>query len=274
MNAAPDPALVAPLNAPRTQPAVAPREHGALGQLGFPLATALLLGRPSIPAALLAVACVAVLFAHEPASVLLGARGAKARTHASAASWRRLTVLGVLAAALAWSALADGSTGVRLGALVPSALGCLAVAMMLAGRERTGAGEFIGAATLAAASLPVALAAHVAPRVAVSMAGAWAFASVAQTAAVRGLIGRAKAGGSTGPAMRAAWGAAAGAALCALLAARGVVPVAVAAATIPPTLATVIAAVRPVPPRRLRAVGWTLMAVSACVFATLVAGLR
>ena len=56
-----------------------PREHGAYGQLSLPLVTALSVAGPSIAGLLVAVSAVAAFVAHEPASVLLGLRGARVR---------------------------------------------------------------------------------------------------------------------------------------------------------------------------------------------------
>src|SRR4051812_49522750 len=55
-----------------------PREHGAYGQLLFPLVTALAVGRPRVVAWLLAASAVGAFLAHEPLLVLLGQRGARA----------------------------------------------------------------------------------------------------------------------------------------------------------------------------------------------------
>ncbi len=49
-----------------------PKEHGAYGQLAFPLVTALAVSGTSVPAGLIALAVVACFLAHEPLLVLLG----------------------------------------------------------------------------------------------------------------------------------------------------------------------------------------------------------
>ena len=64
---------------PESARSLAPREHGAYGQLAFPLLCALALGRPSWAGALSCVAFAALFAAHEPALVLAGKRGARAR---------------------------------------------------------------------------------------------------------------------------------------------------------------------------------------------------
>ena len=54
---------------------LAPREHGAYGQLGLPMLAALGSGLPGAVAALLSVSAWTLFLAHEPLLVLLGRRG-------------------------------------------------------------------------------------------------------------------------------------------------------------------------------------------------------
>src|SRR5512138_1977206 len=56
-----------------------PREHGAYGQLTFPLVTSLAVAGVSAPALLLALSVIAGFLAHEPLLVVLGRRGARAQ---------------------------------------------------------------------------------------------------------------------------------------------------------------------------------------------------
>jgi len=56
-----------------------PKEHGAYGQLVFPLATAFAIAGATAPALLTAIAVTAAFLAHEPLIVLLGRRGVRAR---------------------------------------------------------------------------------------------------------------------------------------------------------------------------------------------------
>ena len=60
-----------------------PKEHGAYGQIAFPLATAFVVAGVSTAGLLLAAAVVAGFLAHEPAAVLLGLRGARPLVHGS-----------------------------------------------------------------------------------------------------------------------------------------------------------------------------------------------
>jgi hypothetical protein len=56
-----------------------PKEHGAYGQIAVPLITAFLVAGVSTTGLLIATAVSAGFLAHEPASVLTGARGTRAK---------------------------------------------------------------------------------------------------------------------------------------------------------------------------------------------------
>ena len=56
-----------------------PREHGAYAQLAAPLLTALVIVRPTVAAALLALAACIAFLANEPLLVVLGHRGKRMR---------------------------------------------------------------------------------------------------------------------------------------------------------------------------------------------------
>ncbi|MDE3154816.1 MAG: YwiC-like family protein, partial [Acidobacteriota bacterium] len=84
-----------------------PREHGAYGQLLFPLVTALALGRPGAAALALAAAAIAAFLAHEPLLVLLGQRGTRAARERGPEARHWFTGLAAMAAIA-------GAAGVRL----------------------------------------------------------------------------------------------------------------------------------------------------------------
>lgn len=157
-----NPSAMKPLDVkPRS---MAPREHGAWGQLVTPLVLALALGRPGAVAVGLAVAVVAVFMAHEPLLVLLGQRGTRAARESGAQARRRLGwMLG--AATVAGAAALMGATAtVRLAVLVGLiALLVAVLAFLVKGQERSVMGELWIAATLPLAAVPVALAADVEP---------------------------------------------------------------------------------------------------------------
>lgn len=261
-------------NAPGGAPSLLPREHGAWGQLAFPLVSGLALGRLAPAALALAAAVVLAFLAHEPLLVVLGQRGHRTRGALGGRAARRLlaTAAGALAAGAAGLALAPAPA--RL-ALVPTALlGAAAVALALRRLERTTAGEIVIASALATAAAPIALAAGASPRSALSAAVAWVAAFTAATLSVRAILLRARTRGATDRRPAAALGICALVAAVTWAAARGVLAWAAAVALLPVALPALALTVLRVRPQRLTAVGWTIAAASAVALVTLVAGLR
>ena len=243
-----------------------PKEHGAYAQLGLPLATALVAGRPRGTAAALTVASVALFFAHEPALVLLGRRGPRALREAGAAARTRLAAL--LAIALFGVAgLVDRA--VLSASIVPASLLLASVALVALDRERTMLGEAVIATCLASAAVPVAIASGWSFHNAVAALLAWAVALLAATIAVRGVIAARKKGA---PPTRSALLVAFTPIVAALLAMARVVPWWTAVAVIPVVLVAIVVAARPPHPRALRAIGWALVAATTATGATIALG--
>jgi YwiC-like protein len=121
--------------------ALLPKEHGAYGQILFPLATALLAAGVSAAGILVAAAVVAGFLAHEPALVLLGQRGPRAARDLAwpavvwLACWLALSVAAGLGALAAMDPEARWSLAVPA---VPAVLLALAAAR---GAEKTWQGE-------------------------------------------------------------------------------------------------------------------------------------
>ena len=65
-----------------------PKEHGAYGQISFPLVAAFAVGGVSAGGLLIASALIAGFLAHEPALVMLGLRGPRAKREL----WNRAAV--------------------------------------------------------------------------------------------------------------------------------------------------------------------------------------
>lgn len=234
-----------------------PKEHGAYAQLALPLVTALALAWPTLAGLLLVVAASAAFLAHEPWLVARGARGQRARREAGARARRRLAALvlvgvGSLVGAC-WLLLP--MTLAWLG--LPVGLGALVLALSLAGREKTTAGELLAATALPAWAVPVALADGVALRLALACWVAFSAAFALGTLAVRGIIAaqkarrRPEAASTISPALPAC-------VAVALVTAFGLLPSPVPAALVPTVLAAGVLALMPPPARQLRAVGWAL----------------
>jgi len=251
---------------------VFPREHGAYGQLLFPLATVLAVGRRTPSALMLAAAAVLAFVAHEPLLALLGRRGPRAarEQRPRALAWFASTAAG--AAALGAAALIDAppATAITRAALVPAVLAALLAIVILSNREHTPAGEALAAIALSSIALPVARAALVEWTVAVSCVAVFAAAFVAATVSVHAVIARtrrppalaARAAGVLAPLGSIA-------ALAALAALR-LVSVVAPIAALPTCLAALGAALVAPSARRLRAIGWTLLATTLLGAALLV----
>src|SRR5512132_169112 len=261
------------LAAPVPARSLAPREHGAYGQLGLPLLGGLALGRAGIVAFGLAIAWLAAFCAHEPVLVVLGQRGKRARVQDGPRATRRLAVLGSIAALAGGVSVGLAPSDVRL-AIVPPALLAVAV-MVLVWRkeEKTTVGEIVAAAALSGASFPVALAGGVALFLAAVTWLVWATAFLLSTLAVRAVIERAKQEGSA--TRIAAYIATTGAVAASVtLASRGVLPPAAPIALAPFVLLSLGVCLIPVHTRHLRRVGWGLMSACAMTVGILVVSLR
>src|SRR5690242_17217999 len=118
-----------------------PKEHGAYGQLAFPLITSLIVAGVAWPSVLAAVMVVAMFVAHEPMLVMLGHRGRRALDHDGHRAWWWLTValiVGTAAGILAVDRTAPAQRWTFLVPLVPA--GVLLYAA-INGREKTSFGE-------------------------------------------------------------------------------------------------------------------------------------
>jgi hypothetical protein len=243
-----------------------PKEHGAYGQVAFPLLTALAVAGPSLGGLLIIVTVVAGFLAHEPAAVLLGSRGTRARRELrrEAMTWLLVSVLGGAAAAGgAWLTLGPG---VRPALLVPLVPALILAAATWWGREKSAVGEVAAAVAFSGAAVPVALAAGASVQTAAAVAIPFALLFVTTTMAVRVVILRVRRGGDLAAA-RATRRAAIAFAMAALvslgsLAALGVLPASPLVAAVPGLLTAIVVAVKPPAPVHLRTLGWTLVAVS------------
>ncbi|HEY7725325.1 MAG TPA: YwiC-like family protein [Anaeromyxobacteraceae bacterium] len=249
-----------------------PREHGAWAQMALPLATALLAGRPGAAAWLIAVAAALAFLGHEPALVLLGTRGPRARADDGALASRLLLVLGGSAGLAGLAGLWLAPQAARLAAVAPVALAAATALLARRRLEMTTGGEVVAGAAMAAAGLPVALAAGAPARAAAAAFAAWSLSFALAAIAVEAVLARGRPGArDLGP--RNALLSAAVWAGSLLLAAAGlpwVVPLALA----PTALFAAGVCLARVGPQRLRRLGWLLVAATLAMLVLLVAGLR
>ena len=135
-----------------------PKEHGAYAELAVPMLAALTAGAPGASALLLATGAWAFFLGHEPALVLLGRRGERARTEHRERAVTRLLMLGLTGAVLGSLGLLLAPPVVRWASLAVVALAAVFAALVALGDERSTAGEILAAITLAGAAFPVGLA--------------------------------------------------------------------------------------------------------------------
>lgn len=240
-----------------------PKEHGAYGQLACPLAAALLGGRPTWTAALIALGAVAAFVAHEPLLVLLGQRGTRARREDGRRAVAWLLGVGGLAAGAGVAGLWLGPPEARLAAALPAVLGALVLLATWRKSEKTAPGEVLAAAALAGCALPVAIAAGLAPQRAASAWVVWSVGLTAATLAVRRVIGRHR-GRDVPSAVALVLLLAAGTGAAAILVDPGL------AAAGPMLLAATVLVFLRLHPRHLRRVGWTLVGSSVVTIGLLV----
>jgi hypothetical protein len=261
-----------------------PREHGAYGQLLFPLITALAIGHPGAAALCLSASAVCAFIAHEPLLVLLGHRGARAVREQGLRARRWLAASAAGAIASGAIAMALMPVAARIALAAPAAGGAIAAGLIVGHREHTAAGEVVVAMTLSSLALPVALTAAATVTAAATCAVVFAIGFVVATAAVHSIVSReprsvepttpSVPGGAPRAMPRFAAAAVALLAIAglALMSRAGVVhPIAPAAAM--PMCGAALVVFSP-SPRRLRRVGWMLVAATCAQAVMLVVALR
>ena len=254
-----------------------PREHGAYGQLLFPLVTSFAVAGLSITATIIGLIVVAGFLAHEPLLVLLGRRGVRAQRDRRGAAIAALAAAAIVAIGCTVLALVLAPRSMWWSFLLPILPGaCLAIAIALE-LEKRALGEVTAALTFSFAAVPMCLASGASTTTAISISIAFAAIFVTATLAVRVVILRVRGGGDP-RAVRATrltvltLASVIGIALVAATA-RHTMPWPTIAAAAPGLIGAVWLALRPPSPARLRTVGWTLVATSATAAAVLIAGL-
>jgi hypothetical protein len=239
-----------------------PHEHGAYGQLLFPLATALGVGTPAWPASGLALACILAFVSYEPLLVLLGRRGAHARrANGPRARYQLAGTTALLVAIGIWSVWAIDAT-TRAALAIPLTLGACQALLVGLRVERSVLGEVAAAVTLSSCALPVALAGGAGLRVALTCWLVFASGLTVATLAVRSVIGRVRGTDSPWLASAARVTAFLVVGTAGWLILRGWLPLAALIALIPGvSFALGLTFVAP-HPRHLRRIGWTLLASS------------
>ena len=249
---------------------LAPREHGAYGQLAAPMVVALGGGAPGPSALLLSGSAWAFFLAHEPVLVLLGRRGEHARTEHGGRAAGRLLLLGLAGVALGALGLLLAAPAVRVAALAVAPLGIAFAAVVAAGAERSASGEVLAAATLAGVSVPVALASGIDDGSALGAWLVWVLGFVAVTVPVRSIGAQRRAHASASRRLLPVAGV-----LALAVALRGTVFGWLEVVALAPLMVSgaFLAIARP-EPRRLRQIGWSIVSSMLCTSAVLLLAAR
>ncbi len=248
-----------------------PREHGAYAQLVFPLLSGLVLGSPGRVSFLFAAAAVMLFLANEPAALLLGVRGKRLQLEFAEPAKRALVLRGGLGGIAGLGAFWLAPPEARWLALVPAAFATGLLPLVLAKRLKTLPGEFIAAAAFASMHLPVAAAGAVAGVLLWAPAAMWLVVTLVTTLCVHAIKSRVT-GARPWVGAAAAWSARVAllAALCVAALLPDWRPVAIAA-LLPLAAALIVNRLAP-SPKRLKQVGWTMVAANALALALLTAG--
>ena len=251
-----------------------PQEHGAYGQITFPLVTAFAVAGFSIAGLLFTAAVGAGFLAHEPAAVLLGHRGGRSRRELKRPALRWLALCVTTAAAAGAAAVVTIDPAHRWSIAVPLAPALLLAFMTARGRDKSSYGEVLAAVTFAGAAVPVCMAGAGSATTAAAVAIPFALLFGASTLAVRVVILKVRGGGDPRAAAatrRAAFFLAAGAtATLAVAIAGDRLPASVLVAAGPGLLTAAVVAARPPSPTRLRTLGWALIGVSVVTAAIVI----
>ena len=215
-----------------------------------------------------------MFLAHEPLLVLLGARGVRAARDERATARRWVTYLGAMAIGLGVLATSRATEPVRRALLIPAALAVVLAAAILAGRERTIAGEMLSALTLASMCLPVGLAADVPDVTMVTCVLVYACGFVCATACVHAVITHGHQPPATATRSAAVAGIACAVGALVWLTTRGLVAPVAPWAAMPVCAAGGVLAILSPRATRLNAVGWVLVGSSLTTATILVVTLR
>jgi hypothetical protein len=238
------------------------------------MVTALAIGHPGIAAFAWAAASALAFLAHEPLMVLLGLRGAKASRddRHRARWWLGVYLIGV--ALLGSVAVASMSRDARFAVSAPLLLGVLVAIVIGARREHTAWGEVLSAIVLASLAWPAALASGVPPVAARTCGVVFAGGYAAATLAVHAVIVRTRRPPATAARITAMLASVVIVLFVWIAMRTGALDRAAVAAIAPMAGGAFVLAWAAPPARRLRTVGWTLIAISMATAAITMATLR
>lgn len=257
-----------------------PREHGAYAELLFPIVSVLLGGSPTTSTWLLAIGAIACFLGNEPLLVLFGQRGTRMKREESDHAKRALLVFLLVALGAGVPGLLLATTAVQFAVGIPLLLGAGLIMLAIQGLERSMFGEGLAAITLSSTAIPLGLSAGLDLTSALAVTLIWLVTSLLGTAVVRLTVGRAKA--KTDEAL-------AGVRFkrvlliftCLAVIVVGVaapyasrVGLWVLAAAVPVAVVVLVMAALEPTARRLRLMGWSLVAANLCSLIAVVTTLK
>lgn len=251
-----------------TERRMIPREHGAYAELLFPIVTVFLGGAPTTATWLLAVGAIAAFLANEPLLILVGQRGTRIKREDGDRARRALLIFVMFALAAGVSGLLLAPRAAQISVALPLLLGGTLILLAIQGLERSMFGEGLAAAALSSTAVPLGLSAGLDLVAALAVALIWSITALLGTAVVRLTVARTKAK-TDHELRRVRLERAALILVCLAVIAIGIaaplgstVGLWVLAAAIPVALVVLIMAALQPTARRLRLMGWSLVAAN------------
>lgn len=257
-----------------------PREHGAYAELLFPIVTVFIGGSPTTSTWLLAIGAIAAFLANEPLLVLFGQRGTRTKREESDRAKRALLIFALVALGTGVAGLVLAPMVVQYAVGVPLVLGAGLVMLAIQGLERSMVGEGLAAATLSSIAIPLGLSAGLDLTSTLAVALIWLVTSLLGTAVVRLTVARTKAKTDEELA-RVRFKRALLVLVSVAVIAVGVaapygsrVSLWVLAAAVPVAVVVLVMAALQPTARRLRLIGWSLVAANLCSLIAVVTTLK
>jgi hypothetical protein len=263
-----------------TERRMIPREHGAYAELLFPIVTVFLGGLQTTSTWLLAIGAIAAFLANEPLLVLVGQRGNRVKREEDGRAKRALLIFTMFALGAGLLGLALAPRAAQIAVVLPLLLGGALIMLAIEGLERSMFGEALAAAALSSIAVPLGLSARLGLTAALAVALIWAATALLGTSVVRLTVARTKA--KTPQELRTVGLKRAGLILVSL----AVTAVGVAApfgsragfwvlaAAVPVAVTVLVMAALQPTARRLRLLGWSLVAANLLSLIAVVTTLR
>jgi hypothetical protein len=257
-----------------------PREHGAYAELLFPIVSVFLGGSPTTSTWLLAIGAIACFLANEPLLVLVGQRGTRMKREESDRAKRALLIFLLIGLGAGIAGLLLATPAVQYAVGMPLLLGVGLIMLAIQGLERSMIGEALAASTLSSIAIPLGLSAGLGLTPTLAVALIWLLTSLLGTAVVRLTLARTKAKTDQELA-RVRFNRALLVLVCLAVVVVGVaapygsrVGLWVLAAAVPVAVVVLTMAILQPTARRLRLMGWSLVAANLCSLIAVVTTLK